>query len=42
VSVPRGRQLTLELVAVLVDGPVEPHAVAALVARADQALAGGC
>ena len=42
VSLPRGRELTLELVAVLVDGPVEDHAVAELVARADQALTGGC
>lgn len=40
-TVPRGEELTLELVAVLVDGAVEPHAVADLVDRADQALAGG-
>lgn len=40
-TVPRGHELTLELLAVLVDGAVEPQAVAALVDRADQAFAGG-
>ena len=41
VTVPRGQELTLELVAVLVDGAADHHAVTALVEQADQALDGG-
>lgn len=40
-TLPRGHELTLELVAVLVDGAIEHHAVAGLVDQADVALAGG-
>lgn len=40
-ELPRGHELTLELVAVLVDGDVDQDGVAALVDQADQALVGG-